>query len=401
MNIELMKNIDELFGPPICLVFHIYNGIKKLFITPKVTPIGKILLLKFFGIGSIIMMGPMTRALKSKYPQAKISILTFSSNKEICELFGSFEKIYTIGTGSIYGIIAETFKTISYLRKQKFDVCIDLEFFTKFSTIVCYLSGANIRVGYFLIQVGILLKMMWRGNLLTHQVYFNQHKHITEAFLALARAIGADTDDMSCSKLPVPEEASRSVDRLLSAFVKDYEYLIVVNINSGALCLERRWPKENFKQLVERLLSDTKKPRLVFIGAQDDLPYVKSFLELFPGETGRDRIIDLTGMLSVSELAALLMRARLLITNDSGPLHIAASLDTPTVSFFGPETPQRFGPKGDKHLILYNEDIYCSPCLNVYNQKTAFCAGNNVCITSITPQDTYCRMREKYGALFQ
>ena len=88
------------------------------------------------------------------------------------------------------------------------------------------------------------------------------------------------------------------------------------------------------------------------------------------------------------ELCALLQRSALLITNDSGPLHLAEALATPTVSFFGPETPLLYGPTGDNQVVFY-KGIYCSPCLNVHNQKQAPCKGNNVCMKLINPDEVF------------
>ncbi len=401
MNIKLMKDLDELFGPIACLPLHIYNGIKNVFVKPSLLPIDKILLIKFFGMGSILMTGPMIRALKNKYPAAKITIMTFSENRELCALTGLFDEIVSIDTISIIGILTSAIKNMLYLRKQKFDVCIDLEFFSKFSTIVCYLTGGRIRVGFFLIQTGILLKMMWRGNLLTHQVYHNDHKHVTDVFLALSRCIGADTTDYSYASLRIPEVASNSVDKTLNKFLGQDDKLVVVNINASALCLERRWPKESFVRLLSMLLSDAKKVKVALIGGKEDEAYVKSFLTLLQGKVDGNKIINLTAMLSMAELTALLSKADLLITNDSGPMHIAISLNRPTLSFFGPESPRRFGSKEDKmHAILYSENIYCSPCLNVYNQKTAFCNGNNVCLKSIIAEDAYTVLKKRNAFLF-
>lgn len=387
MNIKLMKYLDELLGPPICLVFHLYNSVRKQFVKPRYSPINKILLLKFFGMGSILMMAPMVKALKAKFPNATMSILTFSSNKEICELTGLFDNIYTIKENSLQSVFFDTLKNIILLRKSRFDICIDLEFFAKFSAIICYLIGRNIRVGYYLIQIGILIKMMWRGNLLTHEVYFNQHKHVTEAFLALSRALDADTDDRNYASLNVSRKAIDSVDRLLA--YKSRDFLITININASKLCQERRWPKENFAQLITMLLATFKDTSFVLVGGKEDISYVESLTALFDKNINKDRVINLAGKLSISELTALLRESTLLISNDSGPLHMAVSLKIPTVSFFGPETPQRFGPKDGIHAILYREDIYCSPCLNVYNQKTAPCGEQNLCMRAIRVEEAY------------
>jgi ADP-heptose:LPS heptosyltransferase len=84
-------------------------------------------------------------------------------------------------------------------------------------------------------------------------------------------------------------------------------------------------------------------------------------------------------------MIALLSICDACISNDSGPLHIAAALGIRTVSFFGPESPLLYGPRGEGHTVFY-AGIYCSPCLNVYNAKKAMCNGNNICMQEITPE---------------
>ena len=99
-------------------------------------------------------------------------------------------------------------------------------------------------------------------------------------------------------------------------------------------------------------------------------------------------MLNVAGKFSLEELCGLLTKSELLITNDSGPLHIAEALAVPTISFFGPETPLLYGPTGDTHVVFY-KGIYCSPCLNVHNQKKAPCNGNNVCMQLISPDDVF------------
>ena len=93
-------------------------------------------------------------------------------------------------------------------------------------------------------------------------------------------------------------------------------------------------------------------------------------------------LIDLCGVIGLEQLVLLLQRSHLFIGNDSGPLHLAAAAGIPTVSFFGPETPALYGPRGGAHTVLY-KGIPCSPCLNVYNSKDNSSCRNNVCMKSI------------------
>jgi ADP-heptose:LPS heptosyltransferase len=77
----------------------------------------------------------------------------------------------------------------------------------------------------------------------------------------------------------------------------------------------------------------------------------------------------------------------LVITNDSGPLHLAVMMGTPTISFFGPESPVQYGPRGEKHTVMY-KGYYCSPCLHVYNEKNSSCE-DNICLKDISVDEVF------------
>lgn len=394
MNIKTMKYIDETFGPVLCFILFWYNLVKKLFI-PKYTiapeKINNIFLIKFFGMGSIVLAGPLFRALKARFPNAKILLLTFLSNREICARIKEIDEIVTLDSSGFMKAVWTMLGAVSYLRKKRCEISIDLEFFAKSSTVIQYMCGAKVKVGYFIIQQGILLRMLWRGNLLTHNAYYNPHRHVSEVFLALGKKIGAYTDNMSPAMLRTDENDRRNLSSLFSSFGIQEDNFIVMNINASALCLERRWPVDRFAELAGKILSSSN-VKIILIGDAYDAPYVDRFVEMVQHDP---RIFNFTGRLDIGMLIVLLEKARLFITNDSGPLHIAVSIGTATVSLFGPEIPERYGPVEEKHTVVY-ANIYCSPCLNAYNQKAAPCRGMNECMHKITVEEVFDAVTKRY-----
>jgi ADP-heptose:LPS heptosyltransferase len=139
--------------------------------------------------------------------------------------------------------------------------------------------------------------------------------------------------------------------------------------------------------LGKMILSEFPRVVVLLIGAPSDLPLVAQMHGLF-GAEDQARVLNVAGKFGLAELCALLRMSELLITNDSGPLHLAEALATPTVSFFGPETPMLYGPTGENQIVFY-KGIYCSPCLNVHNQKQAPCKGNNVCLKLVSPEEVF------------
>ena len=387
MNMRTMKAIDHYAGIPICLLLDVYSRVRSLFVVNPPRHPAKILLMKYFGMGSILLATPMLRALRQKYPEIRIGFLTLASNRELVERLGLVDTVYLLRTDTAVHFAADAFRRLGSIRSEKYDVTIDLEFFAKFSTIMAFLADSPVRIGYF-------LRQMWRGYLLTHQIYYNQNRHITEVFAALLEPLQADVSDLNMSVPLISEADERAAFLLLESFgIAGDSPFIVLNVNVSDLSRERCWPLHFFLELARGLLKQTD-ARLVFIGAEGDQAQVAQVLD---GLDDRRYVANLAGKTSLGELMAIIRRCRLFIGNDSGPLHLAALLGIPTASFFGPETPTLYGPQGQQHLVFY-ENIYCSPCLNVFNAKTAPCAGNNVCMQSIEPAPVLMMILERFSA---
>lgn len=392
MNIRTMKAIDQYAGIPLCLLLDLVSKLARLLPRHQRSESAQILVIKLFGMGSIIHASPMLRGLRSNFGNARISFLTFASNRDIVLRLGLLDDVLSLRTESFPVFAGDVFRAVSTIRQRGYDVAIDMEFFSKFSTIINYLSGSPIRIGYF-------LRQLWRGDLLTHQIYYNQHRHIGEVFAALAEPLGVQVSDFTLVAPLITEEELKSASSLLEAAgLHAGKMLVAVNVNASELAVERRWPPECFQQLISSMLEEGE-CHFVFIGSSNDVEYTTDVVKGIASEQ-HDRIINLAGQTGVGELLGLLSRCRLLISNDSGPLHLAVSLGVPTVSFFGPETPALYAPLGENHLSFYS-GVYCSPCLNVFNAKTTRCNGDNVCMKALKVDAVIDGMRQRFPDLWQ
>jgi len=99
-----------------------------------------------------------------------------------------------------------------------------------------------------------------------------------------------------------------------------------------------------------------------------------------------DSAVNLSGKTSLHQLAYLMTRMKLFISNDSGPLHLAAAMKTPTIFFYGPETPNLYGPWGESNTVFYKH-LECSPCINIYNAKRIDCRRGAECVKRITVEE--------------
>lgn len=390
MNIETMRIIDHYAGSSICFFLSKFDNIIKFFIKPK-GPVKEILVMKYFGFGSILLSAPMFRALRQAFPKAKITFLTFYNNREVCERLDFADNYLFLRKNNIYLFIGDMIKTLCEFNRHRFDIAIDMEFFSKFSSIITYISFARKRVGFY-------VRNEPRTLLYTYPISFNYYKHVTEVFLALAREIGADTKDMSLSKIKIYNVEKDFAGQLISDNKIEKTKMVITNVNTGEMCLERRWPKDYFVSLINSLVK-YHELSFVFIGADEDRNYVQTIIDSLDN---KERIVNLAGKISLGQLLTLFEIGDLFITSDSGPLHLAELAKIKTISFFGPETPVLYGPRGSNHTLFY-KGLYCSPCLNVYNVKTAMYGnkrcfeGHNRCMYSITVEEVLKKAKELLG----
>jgi ADP-heptose:LPS heptosyltransferase len=105
--------------------------------------------------------------------------------------------------------------------------------------------------------------------------------------------------------------------------------------------------------------------------------------------------VDLSGKISITQLAALFENSKLVISNDGGPLHLAVAMGAPTISFFGPETPVIYGPRGPQHAVFF-KNIECSPCVNVHDRKSVRCYWTEPrCMKAITVEEVFGMIEQK------
>ncbi|OGX15664.1 MAG: hypothetical protein A2166_02725, partial [Omnitrophica WOR_2 bacterium RBG_13_41_10] len=348
---------------------------RHFFLIKNSDKIKKILIIKFWGMGSILLASPVLRAIKKKFPESQLYFLTLIQNKDICRTLKIIDNTMCLDVKNLSTFLIGLWRLFRTFRKEKFDLVIDLEFFTNFTALVTFITGSNYTVGF-------QTHKRWRNKFYTHRVTFAHDKHIRDIFLKMAHVLDIDTKDKSLERPFISVKERKAIEQLFRANnIRDDEILITLNINAHPLSYNRRWPKENFVRLNKGLL-ERKNVRIFLIGGKDDKRYVDDFKQLFEHSP---RVINLCNRISLEELVALLERCDLLITNDSGPLHLATALEMPTVSFFGPETPSLYGPIENEHIIFY-KDLPCSPCLNVYTVKTSDCQDNK-CMKAITVEE--------------
>lgn len=373
MTINTMRHIDRYVGIPLCWLLGfiqlLHQRNSNIIEQEKVHTI---LVIKFFGLGSILLTTPALTVIRSHFANARILYLTFESHRELLERLDIIDVALTIRTDNFRHFITDTLKAIIQLRKAKIDVVFDFEFFSKFSTILSFLSKSPVRAGF-------SLPAQWRKRLLTHSVVLTKEKHVVENFCEQVYALGAERIQ---TEVAVPHLSSDDISLISRKYGFDGKPIIAINVNAGKTFLERRWSPEKFAQLVDHL-AERDGHVFVFIGSEEEKEYIEDVIN--QTECG-NRCFNAAGIFSIGELLVVLKHSSLLVSNDSGPLHLAAGLGTPTVGLFGPETPVFYGPQNHHAISIYKK-LPCSPCMNVYAAKTFRCPYNAQCMNSILVSD--------------
>jgi len=396
MNIQLMRKIDRGMGIPLCFMLTLVHLFFRLF--KKSFPIKspqKILFIEMSEMGSIILAYSSFLETKKRNPQADLYFLTFKENRHAAEILSIIPKdhVLTINNQNLWVFIFSTIKTLWNLRQIKLDVSVDLETFSRFSVILSYLSNAKNRVGFHRFnQEGL-----YRGRLLTHEVPFNPHIHMTQNMLNLIYSMSSpqsdlppikripDNKDIQIPSFNPPLHIEQKIQKKLNSVIPSihkYHKMILVNPNASDIVPLRRWPIEHYIQLL-RLIIKNSQSLILITGTSSERKTAQKIVK----ELNSDQCFSFAGKTSFPELIALYKKADLLITNDSGPVHFSAMTDINTFVFFGPETPDIFGPLGKNTHVFY-KGLACSPCVSAFNQKYSPCMDNQ-CLKMISPDEIY------------
>jgi len=386
---DRMKAIDNWLGLPLCVCMGVLSRLlAKLFPGRHEIPANPrcIVVMKFFGMGSVIQVGPMLRAIRQRYPQSALIFLTFDRTAGPVERMGVCTEVWQIRTDGLRRFGRDVLSLVYRFARQRVDVCIDLEVFSKFATLMSVMTRAPVRVAFH-------LNNFWRHSLVTHPVYYNYYRHISDTCNDAAAAIGAPVTDMRPCRLAVETDAvERCRERLRDAGWNGRDRLVGFNVNAGELSVERRWPRERFAVLIEKLVGPAGTaphgPYVVLTGAPDEAEYVSSLVQALSGAARRS-VINMAGQFSFDEFVASMDLYDLFVTNDSGPLHVAYAQGVATVSLWGPGRPSFYGPPSGPHTTLYKH-LPCSPCLYlVTSQVGQWCNHRADCMQAIEVDEVW------------
>ena len=387
MKLQTQRWIDRWLGQLLCGVVSAWSRLmgrgKPVAQLPREPR--HILVILLSEMGSVVLAGPMFSALRQRYPRATVHVLQLKKNQEVATLLGLTkpEHMHALDDSAGVGLLGDIWRVSLALRRLPLDAVIDCELFSRISSLMSYMSGAPLRVGF----TPHTQEGLYRGSFINKAIPYNPYQHISKQFLSLVDALDANSMPRNKAapirELPQDTELAVSFEAAelqayRSKMLTDHPTLadrkIVLMYAGGGLLPERAWPSSHYAQVARGLCQAGHAVGL--IGLRDDAQLARDLRAQISSEF----CVDLTGYTrSIRELLMLFHGADLLITNDGGPGHFASLTPIRTMVFFGPETGRLYGPLGPRAQVL-ESGIACSPCLSAYNHRETFCDGDNQCL---------------------
>ena len=311
----------------------------------------KILILKPSSLGDVIHALPVLRLLKLHFSNAEIFWWIDSSLAPLIE-----------GDRDLTGIVRferkrwskppywpEMFQSIRWLRAQKFDLVIDLQCLAR-SAIFAWLTRGKLTVGLDEVREGA------RGFYDLAVSRPSYYTHAVDWYLAVLPALGVPVHK-NFTWLPERKEITSDIKSKWKINDGKTDGTKWIALQPGARWENKRWPVKYFSELVHMLGERFPEARFAVFGSKDDQPLGETIARTAP-----QKVLNLCGTTSLPEMIEWVRLCDLLITNDTGPMHVAAAMGKPLIALFGPTEPRRTGPYGQLANVL-RLDLPCSPCM--------------------------------------
>jgi len=353
----------------------------------------RILLIKPSALGDVVHTIPLLVKLRARYPRARIDWLITPENAEIVRSHPALSNVVLFARrdfskrGRRWHAVVAFLDLLKQIRRAKYDLVVDMHGQVR-SAFFTLISGARVRIGFdrpikrsVTVSAEHDLKNVpshgWRGAregswiAYTHRIPIpTLDVHAIDRYLWVAPLLGLD-DDPPGLTIYLSSETIRNVERLLEEHGVPASKPLVVLV-PGTIWETKHWTIEGFAGVARQFLGDGFAVALA--GTKRDQQRCRQIAAAAPGTS------DLSGKTTPAELAALIRRAEVAVTNDSGSMHVAASLGKPMVSVFGPTNPVHIGPYQRPESVV-RVDLPCSPC---NYRRLSQCPFDHACMKQVT-----------------
>jgi heptosyltransferase-2 len=333
-------------------------------------PVNKILVINLGGMGDFLLSYPALAALQRAYPQSKITLLVSGKALEAAQRLSFVDKIFVLHMQSLWQRILSNLSYLLVLRKEGFDLAINMR------SVASRLSAIKIRLIFDIInpKISVGRNTEGRARFFDIKIPEDDYGQVYERDynLKLVDMLGASQEDKTINFTITDSEAQRVKQLLKNTGIKESD--ILIGIHPGGAHL-RRWPLDNYRMFLRSLCID-QRLKFVVTGNKGEL---KLATQLAQGLSSR--VLNLAGKFNLGELAAVIQRCNLYVTNDTGSMHLAAVLRAPLLVVFGGAALKHFDPciLNPQSRVLYKKTV-CSPC----NRKICY---SKKCLKLIIPEE--------------
>ncbi len=400
MNVKALQRADQWLGVPLCFVLSLARALGRRSAPDCARPPRSILFVKLAEQGSTVLAFAALRRAVEMAGRENVYFIALEENRFILDLLEVIpeQNVITVSFKNLPNLMGSALGAIRRLRRLQLDAAVDLEFFSRGSGALTFMSGARRRAGFHAFHGG----GPYRGNLMTHRLLYNPHQHTSDAFLSLVEALQRSPASLPAFDFlpqgiaespqfkPAPAEVAQVTEIIRAAGVTKDSGLILLNPNASDLLPLRRWPSERYVELARRLLAKYPDVAIGLTGAPGEAMATGELVR----QIGAARCVSFAGKTTLRQLLVLYTLADVLVTNDSGPAHFATLTPIRVVTLFGPETPKLFAARTPRNSVLW-AGIVCSPCVNAYNNRQSPCR-NNVCMQAITVEQVFAEVCRAY-----
>ncbi|MDO8535489.1 MAG: lipopolysaccharide heptosyltransferase II [Candidatus Omnitrophota bacterium] len=329
----------------------------------------RIIIVRMDRIGDVVLSTPALKAVRDAYPDGHIAVLVRPYARDVVDGNPNIDEVITYDKLGKEKSVIGKIRFICSLKNKKFDIAII--FHPKNSShILTFLAGIPERLGYGKKSRIFLTKKI------PHTKQYGL-RHEIDYVLELLRYVGIEASSKDLC-MPVNSASDGKIEKLFKENGISQSD-IVITIHPAASCRSRRWALERFAKAADTIAEKYGARIVIISGPGDDKLMGDKVATMI-----KSKALNLAGKTSVSDIASILRRSRLLISNDSGPVHISCAVGTPVISIFGRKdrglSPARWGPVGKRDIAIH-KDAGCDICL-AHNCKRGF-----KCLDMISVED--------------
>jgi heptosyltransferase II len=327
-----------------------------------------ILVLQTAFIGDAILTLPLLQVLKKNYSLASIDVVVVPRTADIFSHHPAISNIISYDKRGKERGLAGFWRLRNRLRAKNYDLIV-IPHRSLRSALLARLLKSNVRIGFDR-SAGRLLY--------TKIVHYDSSQHEIERNLSLLGPLSIQIHESELPRLYPSAEDTQVVDSVLKSFGLSKEDTIITAA-PGTIWNTKRWPADRFAALCRQLSSECS--AVLLVGGKED----SALCDEIAGMSNAKNIFNTAGKLSLLQSAELIRRSRVLISNDSAPMHLAVAVAAPVVALFGATVPEYgFAPRGAHDIVIETKGLTCRPC-SIHGTETCP-VGTFECMLAITPE---------------